>query len=135
MEEVATSICIETAEKTVLFEYPPEALHYRHSAFFLNQTGIKDLACGIIKEDNQIILAALKKWYPLMCAAVTMYKHPPHGPTFSPFTMRSTLLLPGHQPGGLQCCLHPLIAQLDSMDLNELLVKVAHVVALILLPI
>src|SRR6185312_11855852 len=84
-----------------------------------------DFAGGIVQDHDQVIPALVLE--PLMMAPVDVQQHSRQGPALPPFTVHPAFAGPCHQPGSLQRCFHPRIAQINLVFALQLLVKVTYV--------
>ena len=71
----------------------------------------------------------------VVAAAVDVQQDARQRPSFPPPAVHAPLARPGHQPGPLQCRLHPCVAQLDPMLRAQLLMEMAHIQVEVPLPV
>ena len=132
-KEVTPSITVQRAEQTPAFDHFPQPRHHRPRGFFLHQLRIVNPVSGIVQDHNQVVPALVSE--PLVFAPVNVQQHARQWPSLSPPPVFASLAATRHQPGSLQCFLHPGVAQMDSVFFAQLLVKMPDVQIKVHLPI
>src|SRR5687767_4355666 len=130
---MARTVRIKAAENTVLFNNLPDSRHHARRRFGLDQSGVIDLARGVVEYHYQIVPPVVAE--PLVMRPVDMQHHPFYRLSFSPPPGLFARTLLCYQPGSLQQTLDPRITHIYRVFLCELLVIVPYVEIKVLVPI
>ncbi len=135
MEEMTGPVRIKAAKQPLFQDGRPQDLEHFERALFLEELRCVHLAGRIVTAEHKRLALRAQMRKPGVLTAVAQDHHTWKRTPFPALPVACLTPAAGHQACTLQGSLHPFIAQLHTLLLNQFLVKVPHIEPFIFLPV